>query len=397
MALPNRFPRSVLSLQADSSLRSLAVLALVVMLLAAWVAWFAGARVAVYAASDSARLEVDREPHPVGAPVSGRVMTTSLAVGRPVQAGDVLIELDADAERLTLDVERERINPLPAQLRLMRDELHAQQQALQDERSRADATLAESRSREQQARAAADLAAYEAQVQTKLRGQGLSTEIELVRATNAAVARLADVQSIEFATTRLQRDTQAREQERRIQIARLQREVEQTKSAERQALATSARLAYDVEQRRIRAPISGTLAEISPLRAGTMVTSGERICTVVPDGNLKIVALFHPSEAVGRVRPGQSARVRFDGFPWTQYGSTPARVSNVAAELRDGRIRVELTFNAGVLTNLPEIPYQHGLTALVDVEIERVSPATLVLRSVGLRTHERAATTRTAR
>jgi membrane fusion protein (multidrug efflux system) len=214
------------------------------------------------------------------------------------------------------------------------------------------------------------------------------SEIELARATNAAAARLADVQSIEFASARLQRETQAREQERLIQIARLQRELEQMKSDERQGLATSARLTYDVEQRRIRAPIRGTLAEISPLRAGTMVTSGERICTIVPDGTLKIVALFQPSEALGRVRPGQPARVRFDGFPWTQYGSTPARVSNVAAELRDGRIRVELTFDSGVLS---EIPYQHGLTALVDVEIERVSPATLVLRSAGVWTHERAA------
>jgi multidrug resistance efflux pump len=388
-----QFPRSMLTLKADGALRSLTVLALVVVLLTAWVAWFAGARVAVYAATDSARLQVDREPHPVGAPVAGRVMTTSLAPGRSVQAGDVLIELDATSERLTLDVERERMHPMATELQLLRDELQAQEQALHDERRGAEATLAESRSREQQARAAAALAAHEARVHAQLRERGLLSEIELARATSAASARLADVESIEFATARLQRERQAREQERLIQIARLRRELEQMKSAEGQALATSARLTYDVEQRRIRAPIGGTLAEISPLRAGTMVAPGERICTIVPDGMLKVVALFQPSVALGRVRPGQPARVRFDGFPWMQYGSTPARVSNVATELRDGRIRVELTFDAGVLTAIPGIPYQHGLTALVDVEIERVSPATLVLRSAGVWTHDRAAIT----
>ena len=114
---------------------------------------------------------------------------------------------------------------------------------------------------------------------------------------------------------------------------------------------------------------------------------------VVPDGMLKVVALFHPSEALGRVRPGQRARVRFDGFPWTQYGSTPARVSNVATKLRYGRVRVELSFDPGVLTEIPRIPYQDGLTAVVDIEIERVSPATLVLRSAGLWTHDRTAIT----
>jgi hypothetical protein len=112
-----------------------------------------------------------------------------------------------------------------------------------------------------------------------------------------------------------------------------------------------------------------------------------------PMGTLTIAALFQSSVALGRIRPGQPARVRFGGFPWTQYGSAPARVSNVAGELGDGRIRVGLTLEPGVLS---KIPYQHGLTALVDVEIERVSPATLVLRSAGVWTHERAATTRIA-
>ena len=50
----------MLTLEADSSRRSLPILALVVMLLIAWAAWFTGARVAVYAASESARLEIDR-------------------------------------------------------------------------------------------------------------------------------------------------------------------------------------------------------------------------------------------------------------------------------------------------------------------------------------------------
>jgi hypothetical protein len=109
---------------------------------------------------------------------------------------------------------------------------------------------------------------------------------------------------------------------------------------------------------------------------------------------LSVVALFHPSAALGRVRSGQLARVQFDGFPPAQYGSTPARVSNITPELRDRRVRVELTFEPGVLSRIPS---QHGLTALVEIEIERVSPATLVLRSAGVRTHERATTALAAR
>jgi membrane fusion protein (multidrug efflux system) len=133
----------------------------------------------------------------------------------------------------------------------------------------------------------------------------------------------------------------------------------------------------------VRAPIDGVLAEVSTLRAGNFVAAGDRICTIVPDGALKVVALFAPSIALGHVRAGQAARVRLEGFPWTQYGSGAAHVATVAGELRDGEVRVELQLDARQDT---AVPFQHGLPAEVDVETERVSPFALILRSVGRRT-----------
>ena len=77
---------------------------------------------------------------------------------------------------------------------------------------------------------------------------------------------------------------------------------------------------------------------------------------------------------------GQSARIRLDGFPWTQFGSLTATVTQVAGEVRDGRVRVELVVHP---TSDSRIPMEHGLPGTVEVEIERVSPATLVLRAAG--------------
>ena len=57
-----------------------------------------------------------------------------------------------------------------------------------------------------------------------------------------------------------------------------------------------------------------------------------------------------------------------------------ATVSQVASEPRSGRVRVELTVNPG---SAPLIPSQHGLPGKVEIEIERVSPAELALRSAG--------------
>ena len=56
---------------------------------------------------------------------------------------------------------------------------------------------------------------------------------------------------------------------------------------------------------------------------------------------------FNPGSAIGRVRPGQQATMRLDGFPWAQFGTIAATVTEAATEIRDGNIRVEFPGIAG--------------------------------------------------
>ena len=101
---------------------------------------------------------------------------------------------------------------------------------------------------------------------------------------------------------------------------------------------------------------------------------------------LKIVAYF-PLTAWGRIQPGQPARLRVNGYPWTQAGSIAAVVSNIAQETKSEQLRVELA----ILPDLESpMPLRPGLAGTAEVEVERVSPATLVLRAIGPRLTPRA-------
>ena len=75
-----------------------------------------------------------------------------------------------------------------------------------------------------------------------------------------------------------------------------------------------------------------------------------------------------------------SLKCLLEGFPWTQYGAISATVASVASEVRDGRVRVELALRPNLAS---PIPLQHGLPGTVEVEVDRVSPAILVLRTAG--------------
>ena len=110
-----------------------------------------------------------------------------------------------------------------------------------------------------------------------------------------------------------------------------------------------------------------------------MVREGDLIAAIVPDGRVRAVADF-AAPSLGRLRQGQRARLRLDGFTWTQYGHVDATVTRVASETREQRVRVELTVHRSADS---QIPLRHGMPGIAEIEIERVAPLALLVRSLG--------------
>ena len=374
------FSRSMRALAADTGHRSLVGLLLCAGLVGAWGAWFFLAKVATYEVSDTARLEADRAVHPVEAPVAGRVVMTRLVLSREVQAGDVLVELDAEPQRLQLEEERTRLATSASQLEVLRQEISAEEQARLQEQQEMRAELPEKRAQYREATAMAHFAQQKATRQQGLHARGLLSELDLLQAQAEAQRTQAAADALRLAIGRLEWKQRARDSDRAARIEGLKRAVTQFEGEMATRAATIERLEYELEQRRIRTPVAGQLGEVAVVQPGSVVQEKDTLGVVVSPGGFKIVADFPPPPAVGRVRPGQPARLRLIGFPWPQYGSVPAVVERVASEPRSGRIRVELT---SYPTPASAIPFQHGLPGTVEVEVDRLSPAALVLRAAG--------------
>src|SRR5262249_51101848 len=129
IAVSATFSRTLRSLEADGPRRRLASLGVAV-LLAGWSAWSFLGRVAVYEVSASARLEVQSAAHCVAAPVGGKVARTDLAIGREVDAGEVLVVLDSEAESRAVAERRRRCEALEARRQPLRGEIQAEREAL---------------------------------------------------------------------------------------------------------------------------------------------------------------------------------------------------------------------------------------------------------------------------
>jgi multidrug resistance efflux pump len=374
------FVHTLRSLKADTGSRaSLGLLALLI-LTGALGAWLFLARIAVYEVSSKTRLELAGAAVTVHSEVPGKLSLIRAKLGQTVQTGDLLFELDASLEQRRLSSARTRLASLGPRIAETQKELDATLAAVKAESQTGLTAVQGARARAREARLQTQLAKSEAQRFSKLEGH--VAEIEVERATATAQMREASADASKIDVQRLIDDRRARVRNGEARAAAL-RVTLVTLQGEQQALsASAAELEEIIEKRHIRAPSSGLIGELPPLHPGSFVAEGAKLATVLPSTDLILVAEFEPASALGRIKPTQPAQLRLTGFPWLEFGVVPARVTQVAGEVRDGFVRVELEL---LRDSRPLIPFQHGLPGTVEVQVERTSPAKLLLRSLGRR------------
>lgn len=376
----SEFARSLRRLQADEGNAALWTLLCAGAVLLAWLCWALFARVSLYEIASDARVELEGASYPIESPFLGQVVSTNLHVGQHVDRGALLVELDSTREKLQLREEQIQLHGIEPQLAKLKSQIDAENRILDEEQRSARLSSDEAESREREADTRAAFAQRELARMRNLYEQHLVSTREFERAESEARQLSLAVNTLKVAASRIPEDQAARNHERDARVARLQGEVVTLESQRDTLQASTERLAYEIERHRIRAPIDGRIGEAVNLRVGALVAEGVRLGSIVPAGNLVIVAQYPAQAALGRIRPGQPATMRLDGFPWTEFGTVSATVAAVGQEPRDGKVRVELALTGkssfrGTL--------EHGMPGTVEVTVELVSPWSLALRTAG--------------
>jgi multidrug resistance efflux pump len=371
---------STLRTDQERGRRSLVLLALLGAVLVLVGLWLVLARVPLYAVSELARLQARDEVHPVDTLVSGRVMAVNLPVGGNVRKGDVLVTLDATDVRLRLDEARAAERGLTAQIRALEAEIAAREEALATTSVLGRASLSEAQSARSETEAEATYAGRERTRTDLLLQAGVVAEAEADRAVATLAQKQAQVSARDHRLTVLGTETRRDLADRRAQNEGLRRSLAALLAQRDSAGVQVKRLEVEDARHTVRAPIDGLLGQVRAPQVGSVVAVGQTVAVVTPETALELVADFAPAAAIGRVLPGQRARMRVTGFPWTQYGMLNATVTAVSSEVSDGRIRVKLALDEHAA---PAIPRRHGLIGDVEVELEEVSPAILLARVAG--------------
>ncbi|MBU0724376.1 MAG: HlyD family secretion protein [Alphaproteobacteria bacterium] len=225
--------------------------------------------------------------------VAGYVDAVAVQDNQYVRAGDLLVTLDARdyAARVsqaaaTVAVERSAIAGFDSQTVLQRSRIVQAAAAI-------DSAQAEAvRARRDHARLSA-LRRDDVVSRQRLEG----TEADLAKA-NAALAS---------ARAALQAEQQ--------QLAVLETSRKSAEARVAQAIASQAMAEIDLENTAIRAPVDGVIGNRG-VQIGHYVRAGTHLLSVVPLPHVHVLANFKETQ-IGRMRPGQTARIEIDAYPDT--------------------------------------------------------------------------------
>jgi hemolysin D len=82
----------------------------------------------------------------------------------------------------------------------------------------------------------------------------------------------------------------------------------------------------------LTAPVDGTVQQLAVHTVGGVVTPAEKLMMIVPRDNPIEVEAYVENKDIGFVNPGQEAVVKIETFPFTKYGTIPAKVTHVSQD-----------------------------------------------------------------
>ena len=266
--------------------------------------------------------------------------------GQKVQAGDVLVELDASAP----DADQAKAVDAAAQARLQAARSRALLAALAQNQPPALPSAA-SLSVPQDLWAAAnlqltdqyrDFVAKQNRLDDEITRYSAALQLATERAKDFEVlAKAGDVARhawLEKEQVRV--DVQGQLQDARNQRAAL---IAQTRHEAQQAFTEAQKVevansldAHKAKQHsrllKLLAPVDGTVQQLTVHTVGGVVPAAQPLMLIVPQEDQVEVEAFLQNKDIGFVQIGQVAAVKIDAFEYTKYGTVPGRVTAVSRD-----------------------------------------------------------------
>lgn len=354
------------------------------------------------------RLEPKQKTITLDAPVTGKVVAVHAKEGQAVKAGQPLIEIESDLLKTDLQQAQTKLegelNRL-SQFDLMENQVEI---AERTQRSQNQAQEAEQMAQADQVQRRLQ-SAHKALELVKARVEGDEREVERFRSLwqKGAIAEVKVAETertlnesqrsleqnqaeIDQAQAELMRQKKTREKivrtgelsllegDRRLKELRLQKTSLQADIAQTQKTVQSLQL--QLQHRAVKAPTDGTIFHLPIQQAGAVVQPGQALAQIAPKGSQLVLRSQMLSQESGFVYVGMPVKVKFDAFPFQDYGIVEGKVNWISPDTKStdtpqGKVEsfeVEIVLNQlHIQTPTKRVELVPGQTATAEVIVRQ--------------------------
>ena len=124
-------------------------------------------------------------------------------------------------------------------------------------------------------------------------------------------------------------------------------------------------------------PINGVVTLTKYWQKNQNINAGEVVITVVPDEETKIVGkILLPPQGAGKVKEGQTVNVKFDNFPYMEFGMVLVQIKNISlvpvtVENNAKAYILEVNFPENLKTNYgKDLQFSQEMTGIAEIITE---------------------------
>ncbi len=222
------------------------------------------------------------------------------------------------------------------------------------------------------------------QVEQALRDRDRSiTETE--GSTERSTSTMAQLEA-ELAQT--QAMAQKSELEATQQLQQLQIEATQLEASINETQALIERTQTELSQARLVSPVSGVVSALGIANVGEVLQPGQTVAEIAPSTAPLVLAALLPSEKAGLVEVGMPVNLKFDAFPYQDYGIVTGQVLSISPDAKVDEAmgavyRVDVALdNISIDHEGDAVALRAGQTATAEIVVRKRRIISLILEPI---------------
>jgi HlyD family secretion protein len=122
----------------------------------------------------------------------------------------------------------------------------------------------------------------------------------------------------------------------------------------------------------LRAPIEGEITFTKFWSKNQNVLRGQNVFTIIPQTESRIIGKVElPMLRSGKVKSGQKVNIKFDNFPYMEYGIVEGRVDKISLVPTDNFYALEVGLPNGLMSNYgKELEFNHEISGVAEIITE---------------------------